>query len=43
MANDPSGNLYENVVGRPIGPQAGTLPPLQDNAHERYQRMVGWE
>ena len=32
MANDPSGNVYENVVGRPLGPQAGALPPPRSSA-----------
>jgi len=32
MASDPSGNLYENVVGRPLGPQAGALPPPRSSA-----------
>jgi len=32
MADVPSGNLYENVVGRPLGPEAGALPPPRSSA-----------
>ena len=32
MANEPSGNLYENVVGRPLGPAAASLPPARSSA-----------
>ncbi|MFI5042688.1 MAG: hypothetical protein ACHQNA_12720, partial [Acidimicrobiales bacterium] len=32
MAADPSGNVYENVVGLPLGPQAGALPPPRSSA-----------
>ncbi|HEX3555828.1 MAG TPA: MBL fold metallo-hydrolase [Thermoanaerobaculia bacterium] len=32
MANDPSGNLYEKVVGQPLGPEAGALPPPHASA-----------
>jgi ribonuclease/clavin/mitogillin len=32
MATDPSGNVYENVVGRPLGPQADVLPPARSSA-----------
>src|SRR5260221_14511821 len=32
MADDPSGNLYEEAVGRPLGPGIGALPPPRSSA-----------
>ncbi|HYX23997.1 MAG TPA: MBL fold metallo-hydrolase [Thermoanaerobaculia bacterium] len=32
MASDPSGNLYEKVVGHPLGPEPGVLPPPRVSA-----------
>ena len=32
MAGDLSGNLYEQVVGRPLGPEPGALPPARVSA-----------
>jgi endoribonuclease LACTB2 len=32
MASDLSGNLYEKVVGRPLGPEPGALPPARVSA-----------
>ncbi|MFY9820289.1 MAG: MBL fold metallo-hydrolase [Thermoanaerobaculia bacterium] len=32
MAADPSGNVYENVVGVPLGPHEAALPPTRNSA-----------
>src|SRR4029079_18043056 len=40
MANDPSGNVYENVVGRPLGPASGSLPPPRVSASVVLWRRV---
>jgi endoribonuclease LACTB2 len=32
MADDLSGNVYENVVGRPLGAESGALPPPRVSA-----------
>jgi hypothetical protein len=40
-ASDP---LMASTEGSQLAlPRSGPLPPLQDHAHDLYQRMAGWE
>jgi glyoxylase-like metal-dependent hydrolase (beta-lactamase superfamily II)/8-oxo-dGTP pyrophosphatase MutT (NUDIX family) len=41
MANETSGNLYEKVVGRPLGPSPGVLPPARVSAAVVLWRRTG--
>jgi hypothetical protein len=43
-ADAASNRLPASTEGPQLAlPRSGPLPPLQDHAHDLYQRMAGWE